>query len=249
MSFIDVHCHIYEFDDVVSTINEALSKGVNKIIGVGEDPESNRKLLEIHEMFSDVVYPSIGFHPWEAANASRDDINEFKLQVEKYSDIIVGIGEVGIDKRFVRSEEKIKRQIEVFEVAVRLAREYDLPLNIHCMKTEREVLRILIENDIVKAIFHWYTGSYEVLREIIQHGYYVSVNLSLRYSSRARGVAERAPLGLILLESDSPYYFKGEYATPASVAKVAELLARIKEVDLKTVAHITTRSAQLLFSI
>jgi len=249
MPFVDTHCHIYEFKDVRGVIKKALDKGVYKIIAVGDDPESNKQVISIYQEYPNVVLPSIGYHPWEAAKATKEDIEEFKKQVEENLEVIVGLGEVGLDKRFVRGEEKLKRQKMVFNVAVELAREYDLPLNIHSMKTEREILNILLKKEITKAIFHWYTGSYEVLRKIIEAGYYISVNLSLRYSSRAKGVASRTPLGLILLESDSPYYFKGEYSTPEKVIKVAELLAGVKGVDINTVEDVTTRSAQLLYSI
>ena len=249
MPFIDTHCHIYEFKNIEAVIKRALEKGVYKIIAVGDDPESNKQVLSIYEKYPNIVLPSIGYHPWEAAKATKKDIEEFKRQVEENLEVIVGLGEIGLDKRFVRGEEKLERQRMVFNVAVELAKEYDLPLNIHSMKTEKEILNILLKKDITKAVFHWYTGSYEVLRKIIEVGYYISVNLSLRYSSRAKEVANRTPLGLILLESDSPYYFKGEYSTPEKVVKVAELLANVKGVDIKTVEYVTTRGAQLLYSI
>ncbi len=249
MILVDSHCHIAEFEDLSTIIDEAVSNGVKLIIGVGEDPVSNIKTINISERYPDIVKPCIGFHPWEAAEADDKTISEFERQVRKYVDLICGIGEVGLDRRFIRGTERLKRQRLVFEKAVELAREYDLPLNIHSVMAEKEVFELLVKNDIDRALFHWYTGSYEVLEQLLSMGYRISVNLALKYSRRARGVAERAPLMLTLLESDSPYEFRGERASPASVVKVAKLLAEIKGVSLEEVAQITTQNARIFFSL
>ncbi|MCD6510258.1 MAG: TatD family hydrolase [Thermoprotei archaeon] len=249
LELVDSHCHVTNFEDPHSVIQEATSAGVKFIIGVGEDPDDNSLLLRIAERYSDVVKPCLGYHPWNAAEANDDMIRSFEKQVVEHVDVIYGIGEVGLDKRFVRGEDKFKRQLKAFEVALRLAKEYDLPLNIHTVKTERIVLELLVKEGIDKAVFHWYSGSYEVLEEIINLGYRVSVNLALGYSKRCRGVARRVPLALVLLESDSPYEFRGEQATPMSIIRVAEYLAKIRGVSTDLIARITSNNARILFGI
>ncbi len=249
LKYVDAHCHIAEYKDPDIVINEAITKGVDIIIGVGDNPASNAKLLSIACKYPNVVKPCLGFHPWDAPSASNEDIKMFKEQIKKNIDQIYGIGEVGLDKRFVKGEDKFKKQMKIFKIAIELAKEYELPLNIHTVKTERIAFELLIKEDISKALFHWYTGSYEVLNQIISVGYRVSVNLSLMYSKRSRGVAERTPLALLLLESDSPYEFRGEVASPLSVCKVASLLANIKHVSIDVIAKVTTRNATIFFSI
>ncbi len=247
MCYVDVHCHVAEFENLEDVLSTAKKCGVKAIVGVGDDPESNLKVIRVAETYPNLVKPCLGFHPWEAANASRSDLEEFKRQVEKYAGLIICLGEVGLDRRFVRGEDKFKRQLEVFQVVASLAREYELPLNVHAVKTEKKVLDIVREADVDRVLFHWYTGSLATLERVIELGYMVSVNLSLKYSKRAKAVANLTPLNLLLLESDSPYEFKGEYATPASVKKVASLLASIKGLKPEEVATVTTENAKRFF--
>ncbi len=246
---VDVHCHIDEYEDVKSIVKRALEHEVTVIIGVGSDPESNEAVLQAMSIAPQNIRVCIGYHPWESWKATDDELQLIIRQVEENLDRIVGLGEVGMDRRFVRGEDKWRRQFRVFERIVRLAKEYDLPLNIHSVHAERIILELLDRYRIERALFHWYTGSLEVLESIIDRGYYVSVNLALQYSRRAIEVARKTPLSLILLESDAPYMFKEEEAHPWSVAKVAELLARVKELEIEWVKKATTRNAMKLFRI
>ena len=249
MNFIDVHCHIEEYyNQLDEIVRRSLENNVRILIGVGSDIEGDTKVLEAARKYPDIIKPCIGIHPWEAPDISDSELLEFERLVNKNIDIIVGLGEVGLDRRFVKGE-RFNRSLKVFEEIVKIAREFDLPLNIHSLKAEKIIFEMLQKYDIDKALFHWYTGSFEVLDNIISVGYRVSVNLSLRYSKRAREISRRTPIALIMLESDSPYDFRGEEATPWSIVKVAKMLSEIKGLSVEEIAEITSRNARIFFSI
>lgn len=248
---VDCHCH---FDDYVDEkvdqqiIQEALKNGVVWIIGVGMNLESSRKILNASRT-NDFLVPCVGVHPWESWKTSMEEIKETLKLIEDNVDFLAGIGEVGLDYRFVRGEDKWRRQREVFELFVKMGVEYDLALNIHVVGAEKEVVNLLNKYGVEKVVFHWYTGSFIVLQDILSSGYYISTNLSVTYSKRVVGIIRQVPLNRIVLESDSPYEFRGVLASPSHVKVVAEKIAEVKKSNIDKIAEVTTENARKLFNI
>jgi TatD DNase family protein len=111
--------------------------------------------------------------------------------------------------------------------------------------------------DIVKryappgALFHWHKSSPETTRAICQAGYYISVTPEVCYRDRDRQLVQMLPLENLLLESDGPWPYGGEFTgqttTPALVARVAAAVAQIKGVSVAEVHQTTTANVQRLF--
>jgi len=248
---IDCHCH---FDDYIDekidqqVVQEALKNGIVRIVGVGMDFESSRKILNASRE-NDFLVPCVGVHPWESWKTSMEEIKKILKLIESNVDFLAGIGEIGLDYRFIKGVDKWQRQKEVFELFVKMGAEYSLALNIHTVGAEKEVINMLNKYGVEKAVFHWYTGSFIVLQDILSSGYYISINLSVTYSNRVVGIVRQTPLNKIVLESDSPYEFRGILASPSHVRVVAEKVAEIKKISVEKIAEITTKNAKRLFSI
>jgi len=248
---IDCHCH---FDDYLDqkidqqVIQEALKNGIIRIVGVGMNFESSKKILNASRENGFLV-PCVGIHPWESWKISVDEIRKVLKLIEDNVDFLAGIGEVGLDYRFIRGENKWQRQREVFELFVKMGAEYNLALNIHVVGAEKEVVSLLNKYGVEKAVFHWYTGSFIVLQDILSSGYYISINLSVTYSKRVIGIIRQTPLNKIVLESDSPYEFRGILASPSHVRVVADKVAEVKKISVDKIAEVTTENAKRLFNI
>ncbi|MHA1593835.1 MAG: TatD family hydrolase [Candidatus Baldrarchaeia archaeon] len=248
---VDVHCH---FDDYIEAgrakeiIKAAREVGVIKIIGVAYDVPSNEKLLKYIDIFEELEC-CLGIHPWESWKVPDSEVRLVLDLLESNSEKVVGVGEVGLDFRFVRGEERWKRQREVFELFAKTAADLDLPMNVHAIKSENIVLEILRKHDVGRAVFHWYSGSLTLLEELLELGYYVSTNPSILYSQRSRKVVEITPLDRLLVESDSPYRFGDLDADPQHVRLVVEEVAKIKNTPLENVCRATTLNAYRLFNI
>jgi len=251
IKLIDCHCH---FDDYIDekidqqVVQEALKNGIVRIVGVGMDFESSRKILNASRE-NDFLVPCVGVHPWESWKTSMEEIKKILKLIESNVDFLAGIGEIGLDYRFIKGVDKWQRQKEVFELFVKMGAEYSLALNIHTVGAEKEVINMLNKYGVEKAVFHWYTGSFIVLQDILSSGYYISINLSVTYSNRVVGIVRQTPLNKIVLESDSPYEFRGILASPSHVRVVAEKVAEIKKISVEKIAEITTKNAKRLFSI
>jgi CheY-like chemotaxis protein len=112
-------------------------------------------------------------------------------------------------------------------------------------------LSILRRNDPRGVLFHWHKASPDVTRAICDAGYFVSVTPEVCYRERDQEMVRAVPLDNLLLESDGPWAYGGEFAgqptTPALVARVAEAVAEIKGVPLADVKQATTENALRLF--
>jgi hydrolase, TatD family len=218
----DAHAHLHEFLD--SRIEEFTKEIV--IVGVSDDYPSSRRTLELAERFNNIV-PCVGIHPW---NVDKVGIDELK-QLERLVSEAKCIGEVGLDRRFV--PQTFDRQLEFFRTFVTWARDYDLPLNIHAPDAWRDVLELVRRGDAERVLIHWYTGPLNLLNEIRDYGYYISINAAIRIQEKSRLVAKEASLDVILLESDGPYEYRGITLEPPMVRDAARIAAEIKGVKVE----------------
>jgi TatD DNase family protein len=64
---------------------------------------------------------------------------------------------------------------------------------------------MLTEKGIENAIFHWYSGSLNVLRNIVNSGFFFSINSAMIQSDNGKKIIAEIPKELILTETDFPY--------------------------------------------
>lgn len=78
-------------------------------------------------------------------------------------------------------------------------------MSVHSRKAEKEVLDILKKYAIKKVIFHWYSGPLGLIEDIVNEGYYFSINEAMTKSNSGRNIINKIPRNRILTESDSPF--------------------------------------------
>ncbi len=213
---VDCHCHCHEFSD------EELAKFSEiKLVAVSDDVRSSQRTLELAKRLGAV--PCLGIHPWNVGKARPEDLSEALRLIEKSE--APCIGEVGLDKRFV--PETYEKQREFFSAFLRLAKEYDLVLNVHAPDAWRDVVEALRKADVDRALIHWYTGPLDLLEEIAQYGFYISINPAVKIQKKHRDVAEAARPDMVVLESDGPYEYRGLRLEPPMVKETVKVLAEI----------------------
>jgi Mg-dependent DNase len=178
----DAHTHLHEFLD--SRVEEFTKEIV--IVGVSDDYPSSRRTLELAERFNNIV-PCVGIHPWNVDKVSIDELRQLERLVSEAK----CIGEVGLDRRFV--PQTFDRQLEFFRTFVTWARDYDLPLNIHAPDAWRDVLELVRRSDVERVLIHWYTGPLNLLNEIRDYGYYLSINAAIRIHEKSSWWLKRPP--------------------------------------------------------
>ena len=98
-------------------------------------------------------------------------------------------------------------------------------------------------------MFHWYTGSLEILEKILSDRYYISATPALSYSPPHQAAIQAAPIERILVETDSPVEYQGLVSEPANLTITLHELSRIKGMDFEEVRRLTTNNAKRFFGI
>ena len=129
---------------------------------------------------------------------------------------------------------------------------HDRPALVHSRYAWRDALSLVEEAGATKAVFHWYTGTSSVLREIIERGYYISATPAVEYHEEHRRAVKETPLDRLLLETDCPVVYgrggAGEFRSqPADVARSLKGAALLKGMPEEELARNTTDNAVRLF--
>jgi TatD DNase family protein len=276
---IDTHTHINlrAFkDDAQETITRALENGV-AVINVGTQIDTSRQAVTLLEKFPENVYATVGLHPTHTYAHDYEDDEEVKFKTreegfdyEQYKALaqnprVLGIGECGLDYFRMpedRDAEEIKNlQRTAFLEQIRLAKELDKVLCVHCRPTEgtnnayEDLLEIIKAQDVKRFEVHCYTGDLETAKRFVELGGYIGVNgiITFDKTGRSEEVIKRIPIEAIILETDAPYLTpkskRGKRNEPSYIIEVAEKIAEWKNLSVGEVCEITTNNAKKLFRI
>ena len=171
---------------------------------VSMDYEASQKTLEISKI-SNLILPFIGVHPEMAQN----DISKTIELIEKNHKDITGIGEIGLDRTYINSEDQWKKQTDVFKKHLELAEKLGKPISVHSRKTLEEIFEILNSYSIKRVLLHWFDGRKSQLQKAMDLGYYVSFGPLLLYANDKQTLISKARRDRILIETDGPVRFSG----------------------------------------
>ncbi len=194
---VDTHCHFDLYPNPKEVIDE-LEK--NEIITIGmTNLPSHFKMGYPHTRNLKKVRLSLGLHPLMASSHAK----EFPLFMKCF-DMTSYIGEVGLD--FSKDGITTKNtQLYSFEKILKAVSNKNKILSIHSRLAEKEVLGMLRKHKIENAIFHWYSGGLKLIDEIIDSGYYFSINTAMIKSVNGQKIIKRIPKEFILTETDGPF--------------------------------------------
>jgi len=164
---------------------------------------------------------------------------------------IVAIGECGLDKKYYDNDDTTAIQEEVLRKLMRIGKLYDIPLIIHSRKAEARVLEMLIEEGIVKADFHSFSGDTKLGVEIARHGYYLSIPSVVEKGSSFQSLAKAIPLNKILTETDAPFLSpdKGVRNDPSTIPRGVIAIAKVKKISVDEVALTVRENFRCLFNV
>ncbi|KAL3049747.1 tatD DNase domain containing 3-like isoform X2 [Trematomus bernacchii] len=257
--YVDCHCHISskDFDkDLEEVVESSKQAGLLAILAVAEHAGEFEKIIELSQRFPGFIFPCLGVHPVQEVSpeqqrgASLQDLDAALPLIEKYKDQLVAIGEVGLDftPRFVRGETDKDVQRKVLIRQAQIAKELDLPLNVHSRSAGRPTIQLLRELGVEKALLHAFDGKPSVAMEGVKAGYFFSIPPSIIRSEQQK-LVKQLPLENICLETDSPALGPEKQVRnePRNVVVSAEFISRVKGVSLQTVMDVTTQNALRLF--
>ncbi|MCE4621299.1 MAG: TatD family hydrolase [Desulfurococcales archaeon] len=239
--YYDMHCHLHEIR--LRDVNRILELERSLVIvAVSDDLESFIKTIELSSEYPDRIVPCAGFHPWNIGERSLGDVDEVLRTAYRLD--VPCIGEVGLDKKFV--PQTIDLQRVIFEKFLRAASDMDVLVNIHAPDAWKDVISLIMEYDIGKAIIHWYTGPLNFLNVLRDLGVKITVNPAVTIQKKHRRVVQEASLEMLVLESDAPYNYRGLNLNPLMIKRSVEEIALIKGVSPDLVAETVAYNSEKL---
>lgn len=249
---VDSHCHLNfpELADNMPAIRQAMVEhNVGHALCISVNLRDFPQVLALAEAYEN-FYASVGVHP--------DYEDEPPLAVEQLVALarhrkVVGIGETGLD--YFRLSGDLEWQRARFRTHIRAAIAADKPLIIHTRAAAQDTLRIMREEQAerVGGVMHCFTETMEIAERAMEMGFYISISgiVTFKNASALQQVARQVPLDRLLVETDSPFLapvpFRGKTNQPAFVRHVAEHVARLRDIDLPSLAAATTENFFRLF--
>ena len=250
----DTHAHMDDraFDeDREELLNNLPGQGLALVMNPGCSLESSRNAVELARKY-DYIYAAVGSHP-DAADEVNEEVLEEYRKLCKLNSKVKAIGEIGLDYHY----EDIPREIQLraFRMQMELARELKLPAIVHEREAHEDGMAVVREFPEVTGVFHCYSGSAEMARQLVDKGWYIGFTgvLTFKNARKAIEVASSIPLERIVLETDCPYMspepFRGKRNDPGRLYRMAEKLAEIRGLSVEEIHEITLENGKRLYNI
>ena len=256
MKLIDTHTHLYSeqfADDRDEMISRAIDKGVEKFFMPNIDSSSIAGMKELVKKYPEHCYAMMGLHPSSVNTEYQQELEKVREELETGN--YKGIGEIGMDLYW---EKKYRKQQEAaFRQQIEWAKEFKLPIVIHCRDAFDEILSILdeVNEASLSGIFHCFTGTLEQAKHILAYGDFklgIGGVVSFKNSGLDKVVSQLS-LNDLVLETDAPYLapapFRGKRNESAYLQLIAKKLAEIFNVSLDEIAEKSSINAMKIFKL
>ena len=224
---------------------------------------------DIHETFDVDIFTSLANHPKVVAIGEtgldyfRDQSPETKskqvdmfkrhielsLQVSKPLMLHVRAS-AGSDDAYYDALDILKKYSSVLRPAPLQEEQF---LNVDAEAPLLEELREAVRSTVVRANFHFFSGSKDCMQAIINAGFTISVDGPITFSRDYDDMIRAVPIEKIMIETDAPFAapapHRGKTCEPWMVVEVAKKIAELKEMDLETLRLQLLQNTQDFFGI
>ncbi|MDR1793911.1 MAG: TatD family hydrolase [Erysipelotrichaceae bacterium] len=233
MGWIDSHAHILDqkaFADLAKTLADAKAQGVERILAIALNKAERQQVAKLSPLYPQLDFAA-GYHPEDADDVTDKDLLELAEDIK--TGAYLAIGEIGLDY-YWHSDNK-EKQKQLFVSQLHLAREFDLPVSIHCREAIADTYEILKKADLPRrGVMHCFSGDENQARAFEDLGYYLAFGgvITFKNGQQARNCARAVSLSKLLIETDCPYLapvpYRGKPNHPALVALVGQALSELR---------------------
>lgn len=256
MGIIETHAHIYDekfADDREDMLERAREAGVEQIVMPNVDHESIEGMMELEDKHPDFCKATMGLHPCSVDKHFEKALYEVEEWLGKRP--FQAVGEIGLD--FYWDKTFIEQQKEALRIQIGWAKQYAIPIILHCRDSFVETYEIVAElaDEKLSGVFHCFTGSVEYAEKIAQlPNFYMGIGgVSTFKNGGMDKVLPDVALERMVLETDSPYLapapHRGKRNEPAFLPKIVEKLAAFQGKGYKEIIEQTSQNARQLFKL
>lgn len=252
--FFDAHNHLQDrrLGDAAPVIAAMRDAGVSRCV-VNATCEDDWVAVESLALaYPDFVIPAFGIHPWHAHLAADGWQARLTGMLKKHP--LAGIGECGLDQWI--SSPTIEAQMPVFIDQMRIARQMDRALTLHCLKAWTPLFDAFdTAPPPSRFLMHSFGGSIETARRLLPYGAYFSCSGHFLHERKAKHIEvfKQLPSERILLETDAPdmappdaersHPLTENLNHPANLLRIGQAVAGRLGMDVWTFADLTSRNA------
>ena len=262
---------VYSVDEL---LNQAQQVGVEGVIDCGCELPNLMTAIDMAREHPQTVHAAIAIHPNESVlhghrgvpgpdglplkyqpwhdTSFEDAMAEVHRLAAAYPNQVVAIGETGMDL-FRTGEAAKELQREAFRAHIALAKELNLPMQIHDRDSHKEVIETLLADGA--PVFHSYSGDAEMGEIARENGWYLSLSGTSSYKGND-GIRESARIvGLshVMVETDAPYLspmpYRGRTNAPYMIPYTLQSLANYLDKPLTEVAQATRKTTREVYGI
>ncbi|XP_041831690.1 LOW QUALITY PROTEIN: putative deoxyribonuclease tatdn3 [Melanotaenia boesemani] len=257
----DCHCHLSarEFEqDLEDVIQRSREAGVKTSITVTEEAGEFSRVLQLQERFPDLVSPCFGVHllqtsgGLERRSAMPQDLDAARSRFYVHRNRLVAVGEIGLDFTPWCALTQRDRDNQVFVKQLDIAKELDLPVNIHSRSAAGVTIETMKEHGISRALLHNFAGKLRVGLEGVKAGFFFSFPPAVCRNQQRQKLIKLLPLEHICLETDSPSLGLQRHERSAvrneDIALSCRYMSEVKGVSPQKVQVITAQNAYRIFS-
>ena len=255
MIITDTHTHLYSeaFDeDRTEMINRAIDAKVERFFIPAIDSTYTESMFQLEKEFPNHIFLMMGLHPTHVKENYKDELKHVEDQLANRK--FYAVGEIGIDLYWDKSTLDI--QIEAFRHQINLAKQYQLPIVIHCREAFDEIFKVLEEekSDNLFGIFHCFTGSLEQAKQAISYNMKLGIGGVVTFKNAGVDkVVKQIALEHLVLETDSPYLAphpnRGKRNESTYLTLIANKIADLHDVSVEKIAEVTTNNSKEVFGI
>ena len=251
--YFDTHAHYdsTKFSaDRDEVLRAAYESGVSLIVDPGDTLERSENTVALANQY-DFVYAAVGVHPEEYETWAEDTVDRLRELAKEPK--VVAIGEIGLDYYWDKNHTELQKQM--FRTQIELALELDLPIIVHDREAHGDCFSIVCDYPALRGVFHCYSGSAEMAKELLKRGWYLGFDGPITYKNNVKAMEVLAvtPLDRIVLETDSPYLSpvpnRGKRNDSRNLPYIAAVVAREKGISVEDAAAITYENGKRLYGI
>jgi len=252
---IDTHTHLYlkEFAaDIDDVINRAKNLKINNFFLPAIDSSHTEAMISLKNAYPEIMHMMAGLHPCSVKDNYLDELSHVENVLKNHP--VVAIGEIGIDLYWDKSTLNIQKK--AFASQIRLAKDLNLPIVIHCRNAFDEIFEVLEKekSEKLRGIFHCFSGNYEQALKAISFNMKLGIGGVVTFKNgKIDKFLKKIPLDNLVLETDSPYLapppFRGKRNESSYLSIIIDKLTEVYEIPAEKITEITSNNAIELFKI
>lgn len=262
MAFFDTHTHLdylqqFTGESLDSLMANAQTVGVDKILIVAVLQRDFETIEKMTALYPNRLYYGLGLHPLYIKQHQLADLDSLNNALLHRSPACTAVAEIGLERHIpeLMTHELWHKQCEFFEAQLHLAKQHNLPVNLHSRKSHDQLFTFLKRIDVPrKGVVHGFSGSYEQAKRFVDLGYKIGVGGTISYerANKTRQSIAKLPLEALVLETDSPdmpvFGFQGQPNRPERIAQIFQHLCELRKESAVEIEQIIWQNSLVLFS-